>query len=602
MKNDPLQSATTQRSLDLSMALYSNRSLCFLKLGLSLPAIDDANAAIARMPCKGARPINIQAWTKAKHRLASALTRAALFKDAVAHLDAIDKFNKGSGQSLTAALRNHIKQLRSICSPRSADCKTLFEHLKMQRESLSKEILAAPSEERWFVIRQKFCNFPMLFLLDMPEVRKLSRKFPGKMLNVMAMISRTQDPLNPCNAFSGIGHRYPCANVMKLRSMIENVYAQTTNERKRREDLRGLARRMEARGQDYEGFLEEMGQDILGSEDEMHPDFEEVHQGLILLMRWVLAYIELDALEWAPARETLHRLIFHLTVHPDAPMYWPDHINSMKSPERKDFKNPYVGNRELNIVPFPRWYLTELMHLLALCEFGRGDTQGCQRAIETYHELVPESFLDRNWESAIYLRTWPQIKLLHEQGKQILKDARAEEVQDQCNRAWKKLSDTYTKEYEAVYVADAWVEARFYHDLGIKPLPRSWQDMMTAFEKQRTFRTVMPEDPGESSTDRFDDFVGRAIGVTTRFHMSPKEKARTRDRSAAGAFANTSPWGMGMPDIENDMYEIQQNMFNSLLTGGLGGGFGGLFGGAHGADEDSAEEDGDEADEESMYD
>lgn len=103
-------STEAQRSLELSMAVLSNRSLCFLKLGHTLNAIEDAQRAIDRMEFSGRRPVNIQAYTKAKHRLASALVRAARFKEAVDHLDAIDTMT--GNRTTSMELRSVIKTLR----------------------------------------------------------------------------------------------------------------------------------------------------------------------------------------------------------------------------------------------------------------------------------------------------------------------------------------------------------------------------------------------------------------------------------------------------------------------------------------------------------
>ena len=237
------------------------------------------------------------------------------------------------------------------------------------------------------VNQEHFCNSPMLLLLDMPDLRKRVRKLPGKMLNLMAMIQRAQDPLNPYTGLTLTRH-----NVTKLEGMIESAYLQSENERARRQSVLKLAENAKSANFSAEAFANEMGVSL-----EDHPEQEEVHQQLILLMRFVLAYLQLDDFQFEAARETLHRLIFHVTVHPKALKYFPDYINQMKSPERRDFKNPYLGSQELDIVPFPKWYLGELQHLLALCECGRGDWRSCQQAIESYFDLIPRTFQDRQW-------------------------------------------------------------------------------------------------------------------------------------------------------------------------------------------------------------
>ena len=324
-------------SLDLSVSLCNNRSLCFLKLGRTLPAMKDAEKALGML---GGHGKNIAAWSKAMHRLASACTRAGLFKEAGARLDTIEKATRS--RAATAELRQVLRSLRENCSVACSGHKFLLDHLKERRAGLSEALDASDVAEAWFVIREHFASFPLLFLLDMPELRQRCRKLPGKMLNLMAMIQRSQDPLNPYT-----GGKMTEFNVEKLRSMIEGAYLQTENERKRRQSLLELANSTK-RAFPAEQIAEELGVDL-----EEHPDQEEVHQQLILLMRWVLAYLELDDFQFDAARESLHRLIFHVTVHPKAAKYFPDHINRLKSPMRTDFKNPYVAARSWTSFPSP---------------------------------------------------------------------------------------------------------------------------------------------------------------------------------------------------------------------------------------------------------
>ena len=172
------------------VALYSNRRLCFLKLGRTLSAINDAENALETLGAPA--PENISAWAEASHRLAGVLTRAGRFKEARARLDAIDKATRS--RASTAELRATLRSLQDNCSATSSGHATLLDHLKQRRASLLADLGDAEPEEGWFVIREHFANFPLLFLLDKPELRQRCRKLPGKMLNLMAMVQRAQDP------------------------------------------------------------------------------------------------------------------------------------------------------------------------------------------------------------------------------------------------------------------------------------------------------------------------------------------------------------------------------------------------------------------------
>mmetsp|Transcript_52354 Transcript_52354/g.125014 ORF Transcript_52354/g.125014 Transcript_52354/m.125014 type:complete len:798 (+) Transcript_52354:62-2455(+) len=575
------------RSAELTAALYSNRSLCFLRLGHALRAMEDARFGLARLDSE--RAAHLQAWTKAKHRLASALVRAARFKEAVTELDGIERANKS--RTATAELRNSIKKLLELCSPRQAASEaTLPKHLAAQKAELMNAFLEAPAEMAWFAVRERLSACPLLFLVDLSEVWKKGRKLPGKMLNMLAMILRTQDPLNPFMPAGGLSG----SNACKLRSMITKTYQQSDDERERRKSLMRIS---EGRSADFAlSLMEEMGIDV-----EDHPEAEEVHQELLMLMRFVLAYAELDAFQWQAAKETLHRLIFHITVSPNAPKYFPQHINRIKSPGRKDFKNPYIGSQELNLLPFPRWYLAELMHLLAVCECGIGDASACNSAISTYFDLVPSSFLDRNYESAMFLRAWSELKPLQLSAAADFtarRDRRVISLRKEASNAGKMLEDAYSGIFEPAFASGTWVEARFYHDLGCRPLPAPFDDIYAKLEQQRRPAGMpgMPDMYGD-----FESFVGRAEGVTVRYRVSLEEKARQAQRgrgpSDLGAFRGMGPFGM--PDMENELYEMQQNMFASCMGGfglgglGMGGGpFGGagLFGGSADPDDEEDEE------------
>ena len=145
----------TSASLDLSVSLCNNRSLCFLKLGRMLPAMKDVEKALEML---GGHSKNLAAWSKAMHRLASACTRAGLFKEASARLDTIEKATRS--RAATAELRQLLRSLRENCSVACSGHKNLLDHLKERRAGLSEALDASDVEEAWFVIREHFTSFP----------------------------------------------------------------------------------------------------------------------------------------------------------------------------------------------------------------------------------------------------------------------------------------------------------------------------------------------------------------------------------------------------------------------------------------------------------
>lgn len=247
----------------------------------------------------------------------------------------------------------------------------------------------------------------------------------------------------------------------------------------------------------------------------------------------------------------------------------------MKSPERRDFKNPYLGSQELDIVPFPKWYLGELQHLLALCECGRGDWRSCQQAIESYFDLIPRTFQDRNYESAFFLKAWSELKPLQLQRPKDfpqLREQRRKALLEEATPIWKALEAAYS-DCAGAFDSETWMEARFYHDLRFNPLPESFQEIQNHLQKQRT-QFQMPSFAGDDFLDCFQNlevFVGRCQGVTVRFRMSNEEKAREARRGRAPSNLGAFSGAWAMPDMENELYEMQQNMFASVLGGSFGG-------------------------------
>lgn len=155
---------------------------------------------------------------------------------------------------------------------------------------------------------------------------------------------------------------------------------------------------------------------------------------------------------------------------------------------------------------------------------------------------------------------------------------------------WKELQGLYGKDFAAAFETETWVEARFYTDLGFS-LPGSFQDIQDQLQRHQDKMPRLAEDDPFSCS--LETFVGRAQGVTVRFRTSLEEKARQAQRgrgpSRYGAFA--------MPDVENELYEMQQNLFASVM-GGFGlNGLGNALGGESDSDGEGEEEEEEEQEE-----
>ena len=214
---------------------------------------------------------------------------------------------------------------------------------------------------------------------------------------------------------------------------------------------------------------------------------------------------------------------------------------------------------------------------------------------------MPPSFKDRNLESALFLRTWAELKPLQvEQPEEFgkIRERRLASLLKETAPIWKALQTSYAKDFAAALETETWVEARFYQDLEFR-LPESMQQIQDDLQESK-----MPSLGDDDTFDCFQSlerFVGRAQGVTVRFRTSLEEKAReTREGRAPSSYGGFAGAGaLSMPDMENELYEMQQNLFASVLGGDLGMGGMGLHGlGIGGPEPDSDEEEEEEEEEE----
>eukprot|EP00931_Biecheleriopsis_adriatica_P002733 TRINITY_DN1037_c1_g1_i2.p1 TRINITY_DN1037_c1_g1~~TRINITY_DN1037_c1_g1_i2.p1 ORF type:complete len:577 (+),score=137.50 TRINITY_DN1037_c1_g1_i2:83-1813(+) len=540
-------------------------------------------------------------WVKLKHRFASSLVRLGRFGAALHALDEVDKQLGKKSPATTASLRTTIKALKSLCSPiKSYTC--LPVHLHEMEEAMLEAVRANAVGHVWHIL-MKFLECPLLLLVSMPEVQKTLQKQQLSSSSILRMIQRSQDPLNPGLSMSQDG-----MNAAKLDSMIHRTYNAAQDRRDRRRHLQELPERF--RDLRFPGMED--------ASDESDPEEEEVPQREILLMRWVLAYTALDAHKWSTARDTLETLIYHATVDPSAASYYPVHINRFTSPTRSDFRHALAGEKELNILSHPRHYMSELTYLLALAEFGAGDAIACGAAIQAYMDLVPQSLKDHNYGDALHLQAWAELKPV--QGKPEFESCRLQRLnalRQQLHDVDRSLNDAYQPPLDDLFEQFSWVRGRFYHDLGVRPLPGQYQQVFERVESERervdaisksmaTSRTSEQNDAFSEQNpldvfSNFDSMLGSIIGTTQRYRMSVEEKAKSQRRGQRRGYSG----GFGIPgldDMEQEMYDMQQNMMTSVLGGHFGGGafggFGSMFGGHEEEDFEEDEEEEEEEEEE----
>ncbi|CAD7944322.1 unnamed protein product [Amoebophrya sp. A120] len=118
-------------------------------------------------------------------------------------------------------------------------------------------------------------------------------------------------------------------------------------------------------------------------------DWNDQQQGRVerLLLTWGLLYMELDAREFANAQTTVQKLIYETTAPPDA--------------------KPAC--------PWPRYFLSELLYLLALAEFGLNDAAACGHALQSW-KIFSSCKTDRNYAAGMRLEIWADAVLRRERG------------------------------------------------------------------------------------------------------------------------------------------------------------------------------------------
>ncbi|CAE8667928.1 unnamed protein product [Polarella glacialis] len=570
-------------SLDLTLKLQTTCSNSCLKLGHTTRATILAQNTIDNI---AANPESCQMggmpmlWQKAYHHLASALMRRGQFNRALsilAHIDRtsqvpaaygnVGKRARAASSPATATLRGTILLLKKECAPLGC-YPNLRAHLLEKKAKLLAEVDEGGG---WLAIQEAFATCPLLLILPMQQLRHRMRKLPDQMPNVIKMMWRCHDPRQEFAEMSVDGR-----NLSRIKSMIANSFNAGMQRRLERQELQRLRSLLHGR---------------IYPDEESDEDDEEVPQQEILFMRFMSAYVALDSMKWEDAIQDLDRLIFHVTVHPSANAYYPDHINPKRSPGRNNFQDPYLGNQELSILKFPSFYLPELLYLRALADYGLGDWKSCLYSIEAYLDLIPEGLKDHSYSHALYMKKWAELKPLQLANEPAFAKTRAgvaRDLQQKMKQLDRDLGNLYYEGLDDLFDPSSWVRGRFYHDLGFVPLPQEYQEVYDAL-LQNAART--PRVPGMEEFGTFDGFLARAAGVTQRYRMSKQEKTKEvrqfgdRDSDMLGRHSNH----MALPDTEQEMYSLKQNTMFKFMN----------FPGCQGEDDNDDVEDPDDQEEES---
>jgi len=568
-------------SFDQAVKLHSNCSMCLLKLGYTTAAATQAQLAIRRLLVspEACNEDTAKAYLrKAKHHLASAMVRAGRFKEALTTLDEIDRAYKSP--ALTLQLRKTAKILQQECKPCSSICSHVLKKKAALLANLDKVIRSPSPENGWLVMQSALMKCPLLFAVPIPEVRRRIRRLPGKMWQIVKLWLRAQDPRQPYGALNFDGQ-----TAAKIYMVIENSYSARADSRRSREEMKSLAKNL---GKDF-ASLAGLLPGLTDDEDESDQDDEEVPQREILLLRWLLAYVQLDAQQWDAACGNLDKLIFHLTVHPGAPEYHPAHINRKRNPERQNFQHPYFGSQELCILEFPRYFLPELLYLRSLVAYGSGECQDCQSVTNAYFDLVSDGVQERTFGDMLYMQKWSELKSLQSTNSQAFeyrKIGDAKQLEKLVSVIDEGMCTKY-QEIEKMVDTMSWVRARFYHDLGFNPLPCEYQEIYDVLKQRETSMSGLPMMDVEEFGS-FERFVARAAGVTQRYRMSQQDQQReVRKYGALGDTGHEmNQFGVPMPDMEQELYFMQQSIMATT------------FGGLGGQAEDDEDEDEDEEEEE----
>ncbi|CAD7968366.1 unnamed protein product [Amoebophrya sp. A25] len=170
-----------------------------------------------------------------------------------------------------------------------------------------------------------------------------------------------------------------------------------------------------------------------------------------LLLLWGLAYMEMDAREFENAKATLQQLLHATTAPPNGPT-----------------PSPWK----------PTCFISELLHLFALAEFGLDDAAGCEQVLSS-SALFFKDANDRHHVAHRMLQTWSHCALsaeLSASGK-VDSEQAAKELQT-CSKLLEKSKKNLEKEYgreldhacgDTLYDGSSplWLDVCIFHSLKI---------------------------------------------------------------------------------------------------------------------------------------
>lgn len=354
----------------------------------------------------------------------------------------------GAKRTLADLRRTATQSAETLCVDPETSTPSLPRHLLLKEQQLQAK-LTSIKQERGLPENQKafdaqaeigdaMLSCPMLALLDMKECRTLQRNMGACTLPFFRWLELAQDPIGVNSMGFLLGWMGPDANAATLRNALQKrLFTKASQQRTKREERRSVEKTFLA----GDGVCEEapsLQEELLRMyqvDDESLRTLTIIEYKQLHVVRWWLVYLELDAREFESAKRNLEMLI-NDTTFPPAAKFEVDpytgcaahngkHLEFAKQERQLSvdecrkieeiFEDEWEGFRveapvsedahgitpwpQISCVPWPRVHLAELLFLLCVCEYARGDVEELASNLAAYFDVAIET--DKNYHEAV---------------------------------------------------------------------------------------------------------------------------------------------------------------------------------------------------------